>query len=93
MPYLLALGEEHQTAGVAVEAVDGVGTAALLGVDKILVQNVLRGVFLFDGAVGEQAFLLVDDHQELVLIDDFKPRTAEAFLGCWLADFDHHAGL
>ena len=86
-------GEEHQSASVAVEAMDGVGTAALLGVDEIVVQDALRRVFLFGGAVGEQAFFLVDDEQVFVFIDDAQPWAAEAFLGRGLADFDDHAGL
>ena len=72
---------------------DGVGTATLLGIDKILVQNALCGIFLFCGAVGEQAFLLVDDEEVFVLVDDVQPWTVEAFLSSGFADFHNHAWL
>ena len=72
---------------------DGVGTATLLGVYKVLVQNALCGVFLFGRTVGEQTFLLVNDEKVFVLVDDVQPRTVEAFLSGGLADFHNHARL
>ena len=50
------------------------GATTLLGVDEVVVQDALRRVFFLGGAIGKQSFLLVDDEEVLVLVDDAQPR-------------------
>ena len=91
--YFFVFGEEHEAGGVAVEAVDGMGAAALLSCREVLVEDALGGFLFFAGAVGEQAFLFVDDHEVFVFIDDGEPFVVEAFFGGGLPYFDGHAGF
>lgn len=90
---LLVFGEEHQSRGIAVEAVDGVGPAALLGGGEILVEDALGGLLFGAGAIGEEPFFFVDDHEMLVLIYDFEPFAVESFFGGGFTNLDGHAGL
>ena len=90
---LLVFGEEHQPGGVAVETVDGVGPATLLGGGEIVVQDALGRLLVLGRAVGEETFFFVDDHKVLVFIDDLEPFAVEAFFGGRFADFDGHARL
>ena len=56
-------------------------------------RDALGGLFFLGGAVGEQAFLFVDDHQIFVLVNNLEPLAVEAFLGVRLAYLDLHARL
>ena len=90
---LFVLGEEHEAGGVAVETVDGMGAAALLGGGEILVEDALRGLLFLARTIGEQSLLFVDDHKVFVFIDNFQPFAVKAFLGGGFANLDRHARL
>ena len=65
-----ALGVHHQAAGVAIEAVHGVGRAFEVALGEVLVEDLLGGVLLGGGGHREDAHGFLDDDEVFVLIDN-----------------------
>ncbi len=89
---LFVLAEDHETRGVAVEAMDDMGVATLVGVLEIGVEGREGGMVAGVLAVGEDALVLVDDDEILVFVDDVDAAVAETLAEIGLADGDDHSG-
>ena len=69
LPYLHALGINHQSARVTVEAMNHMSRAGEVALAEVLVEDGLDAVLPRSGGHAEDAFGLLDDDKVLVLID------------------------
>ena len=93
LAHLLAFGDEHEAAGVAVEAVHDMGMAVLMGGGEVLVEDGDDGLIGRVLAVGEQTLVLVDDEEVLVFEDDVEVARTQTVAEGSLLDGYAHAGL